>query len=53
MAEHRVPVDRPADFYRRRGRDGRYVGNYRHTDPEFWVEDFNTNQDRVARIINR
>lgn len=52
MVEHRVPVDRPHDFYRRTGRNGSYTDSYQHADPAHWVEDLNTNQDRVSRLIN-
>lgn len=51
--QHRVPLDRP-EIYRVKGGDKR--GNPTgaltrvHKKPEFWVEEFAENQDRIARI---
>lgn len=56
FAEHRVRLDRP-EVYRVKGGDAR--GNplgiltRTHKKPEFWVEEFAENQDRVNKIIEK
>lgn len=53
FTEHRVPLDRP-EIYRVKGGDkrGNPAGTLTrvHKKPEFWVEEFAENQDRIARI---
>jgi hypothetical protein len=54
--EHRVPLDRP-EIYRVKGGDFR--GNPLrtvtrvHKKPEFWVEEFAENQDRIKTVIEK
>lgn len=54
--EHRVKLDRP-EIYRVKGGDAR--GNptgiltRTHKKPEFWVEEFAENQDRIKSIIEK
>lgn len=56
FAEHRVRTDRP-EVYRVKGGD--YRGNplrtptRTHKKPEFWVEEFAENQDRIAEAQKR
>jgi len=54
FAEHRIRIERPEHFLRRagdwRGTTGR---PYLHTSADSWVDDMQTNQDRLARIIKR
>lgn len=56
FAEHRVRIDRP-EIYRVKGGDFR--GNPLktvtrvHKKPEFWVEEFAENQDRINRVIEK
>lgn len=56
FAEHRVRVDRP-EIYRVKGGDARgnplKVLTRVHKKPEFWVEEFAENQDRVNKIIEK
>lgn len=53
FAEHRRPVDRPPIFSVKGG-DSRgnplALPRRVHKKPEFWVEEFAENQDRIARI---
>lgn len=55
FAAHRVHNDRPERYLTRPGDwRGNPTGQHvEHTKPEFWVEDFAENQDRIARIIER
>lgn len=54
--QHRTRIDRP-EIYRVKGGDAR--GNPLrtvtrvHKKPEFWVEEFAENQDRIARVIEK
>lgn len=53
---HRIPNDRPERYFTRPGDwRGDPTGGrpYEHTRPDFWVEDFAENQDRIQRIIDR
>jgi hypothetical protein len=56
FSEHRVKLDRP-EIYRVKGGDAR--GNPQgvltrvHKKPEFWVEEFAENQDRINKIIEK
>jgi hypothetical protein len=56
FAEHRIRIDRP-EVYRVKGGD--YRGNPLkiptrvHKRPEYWVEEFAENQDRINRAIER
>ena len=56
FAQHRVRIDRP-EIYRVKGGDFR--GNPLktvtrvHKKPEFWVEEFAENQDRIAKAIEK
>lgn len=56
FAEHRVPLDRP-EIYRVKGGDFR--GNPLrtvtrvHKKPEFWVEEFAENQDKLKSAIEK
>jgi hypothetical protein len=56
FAEHRVRIDRP-EIYRVKGGD--YRGNplrtpvRTHKKPEFWVEEFAQNQDRLRTLTER
>ncbi len=53
---HQIPLDRPQLFV---VRDGDWRGNptgtepYHHARPEDWVDDFQTNQDRLRRAIEK
>lgn len=56
FTEHRVRRDRPERYFTRAGDwRGNPTGQrpYEHTRPEYWVEDFAENQDRIARIVER
>jgi hypothetical protein len=55
FSDHRVPLDRPALYV---VRDGDWRGNpsgYRraHRSADDWVDDFATNQERIARLQER
>lgn len=52
FTQHVVPIEREPLFVRRRGVAGDYADTMRHTKPEHWVEDFATNQDRLAKLID-
>lgn len=50
--QHKVPLGRP-EHYLVKGGDWRGnpagIPTRKHTKPEFWIEDFNENQDRLIR----
>lgn len=50
--QHKAPLGRP-EHYLVKGGDWRGnpagIATRKHTKPEFWVEDFNENQDRLTR----
>lgn len=56
FAEHRVSIGRP-EVYRVKGGDarGNPLGSLTrvHKKPEFWVEEFAENQDRISKIIEK
>lgn len=56
FAEHRVRLERP-EIYRVKGGDFRgnplKIPTRVHKKPEFWVEEFAENQDRIAKAIER
>lgn len=56
FGEHRVPLDRP-EIYRVRGGDHRgnplKLPTRVHKKPEYWVEEFAENQDRIKRVIEK
>jgi hypothetical protein len=53
LLRHRKSLQRP-EFYTVRGGDWRANTGLirRHTKPEFWVEDFAENQQKIARVTN-
>ncbi|MFI6304272.1 hypothetical protein ACIBCH_20570 [Amycolatopsis thailandensis] len=48
--QHRVPLDRP-ELYLVQNPYGQTVT--RHSGPDAWVDDLNTNQAQLAELINR
>ena len=55
FATHRKrKTDRPEDYYKRHGDYRRYLGQpTRYDRPDQWVEDFQTNQDKLKTQIER
>ncbi|RSN26494.1 hypothetical protein DMC63_01270 [Streptomyces sp. WAC 05977] len=47
--QHRVPLGRPELYLVREEGDGQATV---HSGPDAWLDDFNTNQDRLNRYIN-
>lgn len=48
--QHRVPIDKP-ELYLVQNPHGEVLT--RHSGPDPWVDDLNTNQARIAELINR